>query len=418
MLNCKTPPAVEPRSLRSNFVWTFTGNAFIAAGQWAILSLVAKLGDTRMLGEYALGFAVALPVAMFAHMNLRAVLATDVERRHPFGDYLAVRVAASAGGIIATAAAVFASGYGGRFALVTLTMAAMLACENFSDLYYGLMQRRERMDQVGRSMMLRAISGVPAFGLVMWLTRDLAASVAAVALCRVATLLAWDRPHGGKGESVTRSGLRAEIAILRSALPLGAVLLLVSLTTNLPRYAIERYLGTPELGAFAAVASALALGNTVVNALGQTAVPRLARFYSERDLRAFKRLAARLALLATAVAASGAAIAAIAGKSVLAIVYRPEYAAYNGLLIAIMGAAIFIYTAVAFGYVITSARSFGPQMPLLLAVSATSGIASWILVPAMGLAGAAVAIALAGAVQIAGQCLILSRLLRRAERHA
>jgi hypothetical protein len=57
-------------------------------------------------------------------------------------------------------------------------------------------------------------------------------------------------------------------------------------------------------------------------------------------------------------------------------------------------------------------------MPLLMAVAATCGIAAWLLVPAMGLWGGVVAIALAGGVQIAGQCIILRRLLRRAEKNA
>jgi O-antigen/teichoic acid export membrane protein len=96
----------------------------------------------------------------------------------------------------------------------------------------------------------------------------------------------------------------------------------------------------------------------------------------------------------------------------LRVVYRPEYAAYAGLLAGIMAVGTVVYTSIAFGYVLTSARSFGPQMPLLAVVAATCAAASWVLVPAFGLAGAAGAIAIAGSVQIAGQWVILSRLLR------
>lgn len=409
-------PAAAAPSLKTSFAWTFAGNAFNAASQWALLSLIAKLGSTRMLGEYALGLAIAMPIAMLAHLNLRAVLATDVERRHPFGDYIAVRAAASAAGVLATAAVVFASGHGGRIAAVTVIMGAALAAEAISDLYYGLMQRRERMDLVARSMVIRGAAAVAALGVTLWATRDLVWSVAAFAISRAAVLAVYDRRRGAEGERRARSGSRAQWEILSAALPLGAVLMLVSLTTNLPRYAIERFLGTPELGAFAAVASALTVGNTVVNALGQAATPRLARLFSARDLPRFRNLAAKLAALAFTLGIAGAIAAALAGKFVLAVVYRPEYAAYNGLLVGIMGAGTMLYTAVAFGYVITSARSFAPQLPLLAAVALSCGVASWLLVPAAGLAGAAAAIAVAAAVQIAGQLALLSRLLARAER--
>jgi O-antigen/teichoic acid export membrane protein len=68
--------------------------------------------------------------------------------------------------------------------------------------------------------------------------------------------------------------------------------------------------------------------------------------------------------------------------------------------------------------VITSARSFLAQMPLLVVVTAASAVASWLLVPRLGLDGAALAVALAACVQIAGEAWILRRALRRVERAA
>jgi len=48
-------------------------------------------------------------------------------------------------------------------------------------------------------------------------------------------------------------------------------------------------------------------------------------------------------------------------------------------------------------------------------VAAACGCASWYLVPRMGLAGAALAMAAAAVVQIGGQTLILRRAMRRLE---
>ena len=80
-----------------------------------------------------------------------------------------------------------------------------------------------------------------------------------------------------------------------------------------------------------------------------------------------------------------------------------------------MAAGICVYAAVVLGYVVTSARSFLAQMPLLAVVAAVSAVGSWVLVPRMGLGGAALAVALAACVQIAGEVLILRKALRRLE---
>jgi O-antigen/teichoic acid export membrane protein len=189
--------------------------------------------------------------------------------------------------------------------------------------------------------------------------------------------------------------------------------MLVSLTTNVPRYAIEHYLGTRELGAFAAVVSFIAAGGTVVNALGQSALPRLARSFAERDLKRFRDLALRVVALSFVLGTAGVAGAALLGHLVLRIMFRPEYAAYQGLFVAVTAAGTLGYVAAMLGYILTSARAFGPQMPLLAIVMMSAAGASWALLPVIGLGGAAVAIALAAGVQIAGAILILRHAMSR-----
>jgi O-antigen/teichoic acid export membrane protein len=398
--------------MRSNFTWSFAGNLVYAGGQWAILGLLAKLGSSEMLGQYAMALAITNPIVMLFHLNLRAILATDAGARYPFGDYVAARFATAAAGfgVIAVMAWIAAPG---ALAITILLLGLSQTADTVSDIYYGAMQRRERMDQIAWSMIARAILPVAALGVALSLTGNIVAAVAALALGRNAVLLAYDRPVGSAGEHMSRSGFRAELAIIRSALPLGLVLMLVSLNANLPRYAIERHMGTAELGAFAAVASLTNAGATVVNALGQTAMPRLARYCGERNWFRFRQLVTRLTGIALLLGVGGVVVAVVLGRIVLRLLYRPEYEAYNGLLSGMMFASIVSYVANAFGYVVTSVRAFDAQLPLFCAVAASCGIASWLLVPRFGLQGAVVALAVSACVQIGGQILILRRAVHR-----
>ena len=396
-------------SLRSNFAWTFAGNAVYAAGQWTILSLFAKLGSSEMLGQYALALALTAPVLMLSHLNLRAVIATDVVQKHPFADYLAVRLAATVVSFIAVGL-LARSAVSATMAMVILAVGIAQSAENISDTFYGALQRRERMDRIARSMMVRAALSAAALGVTLWLTRDIVLAAVALAAARLATLLAYDVRAG---EPLARTTtLRGQLTILRTALPLGTVLMLVTLNTNLPRYAIEQRLGTRELGAFAAVASLMTAGNTVINALGQSATPRLARHFSESDRPRFRRLVLQLIGLAVALGTAGVVSALLLGAPLLRILYRAEYGQYAGLLTAVMGAAIPIYIASTLGYVITSVRAFDAQLPLFCVVAASCAAASWLLVPRFGLMGAPMALAIAACVQAAGELAILGRAFR------
>lgn len=413
----RTPPsttAASPApSLRVNFSATLAGNVAFAAGQWAVLSAVAKLGGGRMLGEYALAVAVATPVSLFAHLNLRAVLATDVERRHPFGDYLAARLAATALGLAVIVLLAVSAGYRSPVPETIVLIGLALSIDNISDLYYGLLQRREAMGPVGRSMAARGLLSAGALAGVLWWTGSLLWGVAALAVVRLLVLLAHDRPVASRGEPAARTGWRAQGAILSAALPLGVVLMLGSLTVNLPRYAIENRLGTAELGAFAAVASFVTVGSTVMNALGQSAMPRLARHFSAGELKPFRALAWKLVVMALLLGAAGVLAALVLGKFVLALLYRAEYAPYSGLLAWMMAAGVGTYIAGVLGYVVTSVRSFNAQVPLLGTAAVAAALGSWALVPRLGLHGAVLALALAWMAQIGGQALILRRALVR-----
>lgn len=379
----------------------------LAASQWALLVLITKLGTSELLGAYAFALALVTPIAMFSHLNLRSLLATDIERRHPFGDYLAVRLATTAMGLAAMAAVALAAARGRESAAVIMALGVALSADNMSDVYYGLLQRRERMDQVAYSVTARGILSVAGLGAALWTTGSLVWAAVALAAVRIGVLLAYDIPVASAGESMERTSVRVEAGILRTSLPLGAVLMLIALTSNLPRYAIEQKLGASALGAFAAVASLMTVGSTAVNALGQAATPRLARYASARDRAAFGRLAWQLAGMALLLGAAGVATAALIGPRFLGWIYRPAYAAYAGLLLWVMAAAIGTYTAGALGYVVTSTRSFAPQAPLHAVVAVSAGISTWLLVPRWGLPGAAWALGIASVVQIAGDLMIL-----------
>jgi O-antigen/teichoic acid export membrane protein len=402
----------ETRGLRSGFLWIAAGNAFYAATQWATLSLIAKLGSAEMLGTYALALSIAMPVSMLAHLNLRSVLATDVSHRHPFGDYLAVRLAVSAICLLVLAAVALTAPQAWA---ATMLAGLALAVENVSDLYHGALQRRDRLDRIARSLIARGLLSVLALAPVLWMTRDLLRGIVAMLGVRVAVLLLYDRPSAADAEEHARTTAQEQWTIFRTALPLGLVLTLISLNANLPRYAVEHYYGSAELGAFAAAASFITVGTTAVNALGQSTISRLARQFTAGDFAGFRRLALRMAALPLVAGVCGVVIAAMFGKLVLALLYRPEFAVYDRLLVAMMAASTFMYMGSTVGYIVTSLRAFAPQLPLFAAAAACCAAASWLLIPRIGLYGGAAALAISATVQIAGNLVILRRRLRQAQ---
>ncbi len=395
-------------SLRRNFSWAFSGNLFYAASQWGVLTALAKLGSPAMLGQFALGLAITAPVILFSNLQLRGVQATDAKRDYLFGDYLALRLMTTFFALVVLALLLGASRYDQATLYVVLSVAVAKAVESLSDIYYGLMQQHERMDCIAWSLVLRGglsltamIAGVYFTGLVLW-------GVIGMIVSWTVVLLLLDIPNAVRINRTSINTVHPAIAwsansllprwqpqilwsLTKLALPLGGVMLLLSLNTNIPRYLIAHYLGDEQLGIFSAIAYLLVAGNVVVGALGQSASPRLARYFAERNKIAFLHLLGRLLLIALVLGMIGIGAAYCFGKEILSILYTPQYAARADIFLWVMVSAAFAYVASFLGYGMTATRSFRAQLPLVALVTACTFIAGLWLIPQFGLVGAVMA---------------------------
>ena len=83
------------------------------------------------------------------------------------------------------------------------------------------------------------------------------------------------------------------------------------------------------------------------------------------DGQAFCRLLSKLVAIGAGTGLAGVLLALVAGREILTILYRPEYADSADLLVLLMAAAAVSYMASFLGYGMTAAAScFRSQLPL------------------------------------------------------
>jgi O-antigen/teichoic acid export membrane protein len=427
------PAEASAASLRSNFWWMLSGNAVYALCQWGLLAILARLGTPAIVGQYVLAVAVTTPITVFFMLHLRAVQATDTRRDYQFGHYLALRLSAMGLALVVVIGVCLTSGYRGDTFLVIAAVAVSAVCDSMSDIVYGLLQQRERLDRIGQSMMLRGVSSVILLAATIAATGRVFYGILAVACGRLIVLALFDlrsaRNELARGANSGRSatGLlpsfappsikprwepRRILSLARVALPLGVVMMLVVLSTNIPRYFVESYLDQSALGIFGAIGYLSVAGTMAVGALGDSVTPRLARDYAQGRRREFGIYVLRLAGLGALLGAGGVLVALLAGRPVLGLLYGPAYAERSDILILTMMAAGVGYVASFSGYAVTAARYFKAQLPLFAAVVLVTAVGCWWLVPTWGLRGAAIALGLSALTQLVGSALILCYALR------
>lgn len=403
------PPIVP--SLRSNFSWTLVGNLVYSGCQWGMISALAKLGSTTLVGRFALGLAITAPVFMFTNLQLRAVQATDARSEFAFSDYFTLRLLASLAGFAAICAFVFAARYDRPTAAVIVLLALAKTIESLGDVIAGLLQKAERLNRVSTSLMLRGGFSIVAFSASFWFSRSLLNAVAAMVVTWFLVFAFYDLHQArqllrGKRRFLAFRWSRLKTLAVVSA-PLGVVMTLISLNVNIPRYLLEHKLGPSELGIFASLAYLLVAISLVINALGQAASSRLSRMFAEGDLSRFRAILFRMVGFGVFVLLAGVPAARFFGRPVLTLIYRPEYGNHVDLFVIMVIAAGVSAIASFMGYGNTAARNFRLQVPVISISTAATILFSFLLIPRFGSLGAAFALLIGACVQLAGSATVL-----------
>jgi len=409
----------KPLTLRRNFSWTFVSNVVYAGCQWGILMVLAKLGSPENIGQFTLGLAQTAPVFMLTNLQLHEIQATDAKRDFLFNDYLGLRLLGVIIALVIIVGIILFLNYSLDTALVILVITFAKAFESISDIFYGLMQQHERMDIVAFSKMIKGFLSVVFLAIPFYLTGSVLWGAIGLCIAWVLVLFGYDLRNGGSILRETTLGSLAyspdlprgfvlkpqwqpkimkKLVVL--AFPLGVTMMLISLRGNIPKYLIEYYLGERELGIFASLAYLMLLGNMVVNALAQSASPKLSKFYASGERNKFQALLLKLVVVAIVLGSTTVIVSVLAGKQILTILYRPEYAQNADIFNWLMLAGSISYISWFLGDGLTAIRYLRIQLPLYLLITGLSGgICLW-LIPIFGLKGAAFALLIAALVEV------------------
>lgn len=420
MTAARAPKRLAPLSLKANFAWTLAGNLTAAFSQWLLLVILAKTTSDATTGQFILAMSICAPIFMFAGLDLRTLQATDSENSFGFHEYLTLRVLCGTIALLAVPGIAWAIGYRGDTLLIIGGVALGRLFDVIADILYGLMQKSERMDRVSRSLVIRGVSSAIAFGVTVAWSGNLVAAVLLATIVRLASLLIVDLPVA---LSVEREPIRLIKAVdtrwqrLRRltilGLPLAVKVMLVSLNVQVTRYFVVGLCSLAEVGVFGPIAALAVAGTTVSKALNQSVSARLGRMARSQQLLGFRHLLRKMQLLYLGLGIIGVTGAWLFGESLLAIVYRPDFAAYHNVLTLVAVAVALQFQSGILDMAMVALRRIA-ILPVLSGVSVVvTSIACWFLIPRFGLEGAAMAMIISRVVRMAVLNVLIATETRR-----
>ncbi len=391
------------RGLGTSALWNLAGIVVFTASQWAILIVLAKAGRLHTVGLVALGLAVSAPVFFFFDLGLRQVLAADAKCEYSPQLYLRVRLISSSCGLLVILASTLLFWSSPEHRAVIMFVGVAKAVGSVTELCYGLLQKVERFDLVARSLIARGLGAVGAVAVGFHWTGRVEVAVAAWAAAWCVMLLVHDYPLFRRyaDRNLVLPDATDAGRLVRQAIPLGVAGMLVMFNLNIPRYWLAQLHGEAMLGVFAAAAAIPISGRRILEAFGQTAMPRLSQHWAADRVHAFRRLLLGLVGLGTACSGLGLLISSLWAGPILAWVYTADYAAHSSILIWLMGSfglrypSAFLMT----GIVATRRFNVGPRIYAPSVIATLLGAA--LLIPRYGILGAVWADLISASLQLA-----------------
>lgn len=415
-------PIHRPMSLRRNISWSVIGNATYAGLQWLSLIALTKLQPTSDVGAFTLGLSVATPIVTLLNMELRQILSTDHLGRYPLKLFITIRVVTSIVAVMIIALFAAIGGYDIATGLVIVAVGCYKAIDAIADITFGYFQQVERMTIVAKSLILNGVLSFVGFSTVLYVTRNLLAGVVAFTIASVITLVCWNIPkmqverlhlrsyHSVyPGESWNWPEFRRGGAeLIASAWPLGAAVMVANLGTYVPRYLLEWFEGASSLGIFGALSYLVVIGGVVATAIAYSTLPRMASYYQSGNRDAYLRIVRSMVAAGIAIILIGEVLVIFAGESVVSMIYTKEYGGYTPamMLLVLGGGAGYIATFISFGLI--ALEDYRTQLITNLIALIVLTVAALVLIPPMGIDGAALTIAVGAIVRILGMSWMLA----------
>lgn len=406
-------------SVRRNLVYALLGNGLLNLCRFGVMVVLANYATAQVTGCFHFAaIALSAPLVMFFGLELRAAFVADVRQEFVFGAYRALRRLGMLVAIPILVAVVWWQF--GRSTSPALVWMMLFVCGGrvafqLAEVEWGLMQRRERFDLIALSNALRGVVMLLPVALLVPLAHarwsgaaDTARWVeAAAAVATGIYLLGWlvvwwfvDRRYVVRypeSRPVWQVATLARLA--RQTLPMGLVILILTLCESVPAWFIERSTASlTDVGYYGALKIITLGASFLIIQVGNAAGNRLAITY-QSDLAAFVRLARRLAAVAAGIGLAILGAAWFLGEAFLNLVYPADYAAYHvEFFILVAAQAVFLLGSI-FGFVTTHMRRFWIQVPVQLAILTATTIAAAVLIPGGPVRGAAWTVVVRAVVQ-------------------
>lgn len=383
---------IKKTSLKSGIMWNTWGNIYYLFCQWLLTILVVRLANFEMAGELSYAMTISNIFYSISIYGMRNFQVSDIKNKYENGTYIYSRLLTSAFAIFLCILLLFFSGYTFEKSLVIFMYLIFKLSETIFDVYSGIFQKQWRIDLIGKSLIIRGTLNTIAFIATLIITNNLFLSVLSMVFATYICILFFDLYSARKIADISLNlATPAVKSLLIECFPLALYFLILSVIGAIPRYFLDMYQGSEQVGIYSSIATPTLIVQALAIQVFNPFITIFAEKFHEKDKEGFWKMLKKCIVVVSGIACISLIGAFILGDFGLKILYGEKILVYSYLLLPLVVATILTAFSWLLSGILTVLRGFRELIVSNIISLIASFIASYFLIRNFGMQGTNIA---------------------------
>ena len=382
----------QTKQFRKNFIWNTLGTGFNAFNSLFFMIIATRVNGVEEAGVFTIAFSTACIVYAIGLYAGRIYQVTELNKSISDKDFIISRVVTNIVMIVGLLVFCFIRQYYFEKTLIFLLLTIYKALEAFSDVIYGVLQKNEELDIVGKSLFVKSGLSILLFLIVNLITKNMIISIISMIIVCILIIIFYDFKRANKYiDYKIKAKCKNVINILKKGFFTFAISFLGMYVLNAPKYSIDTYLANNFQTIFAIIVMPASIVGLVAQFLIHPYLTKILDLYEKADLKKLKRLILKLLALVIGFGLVATIAGYLIGTQVLGVIYELDLSNYK-LELAIIIVSATLYTIVTiYSSVLTTVRETLSQFVIYGIVAIGAYILSNILTKMWEINGAVIA---------------------------
>ena len=275
----------ENTQFKKNFIWNTLGTGFNAFNSLFFMIIVTRVNGVEQAGIFTIAFSTACILYAVGLYAGRIYQVTELNKKISDKDFILSRLITTVLMIVLLVIFCSFKNYSTEKFIIFLLLTIYKDLEAFSDVIYGVLQKNDKLDIVGKSLFAKSLMSIIVFLLVEIITKNMIISIASMIIICVLIILFYDFKKAYKYIDLkSKINMINVYNILKKGFFTFGISFLGMYVLNAPKYSIDTYLADNYQTIFGIIVMPATVIGLVAQFLIHPYLNQILSLYEDREL--------------------------------------------------------------------------------------------------------------------------------------